>query len=127
MSAKIVNFIDKTITANTGRFDAEGRPVTQEINLFVQYAGFIIENVALKNETDTFLAHSIREKIDSVNGLCRVELEETEVTFLRKGIEKLQEQDRVTGTNWYYVVKALREAEDKKTFERKQKASEGKK
>lgn len=129
MATKVISFSDKTIDVPSvpARKDAEGRQSMDKKNLFLVYLTHIIEQTTHKNDTDAFLSHSLREKVDAVNGELTIELEEAEIEFVRNGLTKLQQTDRVAGSEWYHVIKPLREAEDKKTFERKQKKSEAKK
>lgn len=123
MATKVISFSDKTVEVPSvpARKDADGRQLMDKKNLFLVYLTHIIEQTTHKNDTDAFLSHSLREKVDAVNGELTIELEEAELEFVRAGLTKLQQSDRVAGSEWYHIVKPLREAEDKKVFERKQK------
>jgi hypothetical protein len=116
-STKVVKIPSKQINVT----DESGK-ITGSQSVFSHLMAHVIEQTQQKNDTDTFLAHSLREKLESINGDASIELEESEIHFLKQGVEQLR-QKGVSGSGWYYFVKPLQEAEDKKALIREEKAS----
>lgn len=119
----------KVIAVPTGTLevqDTEGRPLERR-NIFVHLMGVLVENTPQKSETDTYLAHSIREKLDALSRTLKdhseenghenqnimFALEEAEIQFLKQGLELLRRGERMTGSAWYYVLSPLSEAKVK--------------
>lgn len=131
MATKIIT-LPSHITEVT---DERGKVVRTE-NTFLRCLSIVVEKTKHKNDTDTFLAHAVREKIDAlnaqltleleeakidaINGQFILELEESEMIYINRGIDELR-TDGISGTAWYWFIRPLREAVDKKVYERKQK------
>jgi hypothetical protein len=95
----------------------------EQRNSFCHLMEVIVNSTPQRNDTETFLAHDLRKKIEELkkrlelfvieNGSSvRLTLEDAEVLFVRNGLEYLRRADRVQGELWYYVVKPLCEAKD---------------
>src|SRR3972149_2680809 len=128
MATKLIDVPLKTFDL----LSAEGRPTGEVRNTFAHLLGLLVETTPQKSDTDAFLAHSIRTKLDDltetlkptlqpVNGEQEpqeqsfepFELEESEIQFLRGGLDHLRKNERMTGTGWYWLISALNEAKMK--------------
>ena len=102
---KVVNIPDRTIELVNEKGD-----VVRTANTFKHLTGQLLESIPQKSDTETFLCHSLREKLDSCDGKT-IELEESEISFLKGGLDKLRGEGKLVGSAWYYVVSALNGAE----------------
>ncbi len=105
------------ITKNLIKIPEKGLDVIDEVgrnsgkkNVFLHYLGIVLESTPQKSDTETFLAHAIRERIDMLNGKMEIELEQSEISFIQGGIDELRKANRLVGSNWYYLIDALRSA-----------------
>lgn len=99
-------------------FRAEDRTLMKR-NAFLQLFGMVLEATPQHTDTETFLAHQIREKVDTLNGRMEIEMEESEISFMQGGIEAIRKQNAMTGSNWYYLIDPLRSAERVKKASKK--------
>src|SRR5260221_9011697 len=106
MSAKLISVPDKTIALT----DGQGKETGVMKNTLMQFMMIVVEGTPQANDTDAFLAHSIREKIDAYTGEPTLELDDTEIMFLQGGIQKLRDRSGISGSSWYYLISALRDA-----------------
>lgn len=104
--------MQKEVTLPNKQLKMLDSPTGETINVFIHMCGVVIENTPQKSDTEAYLAHEIREKIDIAKeaGKKSIVLESAEISFLESGLEKLRSQDRVNGSNWYYFVEAIRAA-----------------
>jgi hypothetical protein len=119
-----------------------GEPTGELGNTFAQLMGILLENSPQRTDTETFLAHSIREKLDDLklalepslkpiiagsNGetmpaMTQLELSEAEIEFLKSGMTEMRKRNAMTGSDWYWFVKPLGEAKAKAKDEEKETA-----
>lgn len=105
--------MDKLITLpqKTLKLFDEGRDTGKTVNTFIHFLGLVLESAPHKNETDTYLAHSIREKIDDLKPTAKtLKLEESEIVFIERGVDSLRGKGAVSGSGWYYLIDPLRSA-----------------
>lgn len=92
---------------------------TETRRAFIHLAGVVVENTAQKTDTETTLAHQIREKLDAVKDAdTTMLLDEAEIEFMQSGIKKLRETDKVVGSLWYYITSSLRDSLDEKQYKK---------
>lgn len=95
--------------------DTSGQPTGEKQNFFKSYLGVVLESTAQKTDTETFLAHAIREKLDALtDGKAEMEMEDSEIAFIQGGIDEIRKNGRMAGSGWYFLVDALRSAEIQK-------------
>ncbi len=106
--------MSKTITIPDHNLDTTNKEgnLTGKVNTFLQLIGIILEVTPQKSEPDTVLAHGIRLKIDAEkkNQAGSIRLDDAELSFIQNGIEKLRTADKMTGSAWFYLIDALRNA-----------------
>lgn len=89
------------------KFDTE----TKKVNTFIHLAGVVLEQAQQKTDTETYLAHKIREKLDALKPTdMSLDLDEAEIDFLQNSLKRLREKDQITGSAWYYLITGLRDA-----------------
>jgi len=92
-------------------------------NTFCHLLEVILNNAPQKSNTETFLAHAIKGKLDELKQSVRLAavsnggtipfaLEDSEYEFVKGGLAYLRGLDRIQGDMWYYIVKPLAEAKD---------------
>jgi len=105
---KIVALPQKTLDITDPQ---TGAPTGKTINAFIHFLGIVIETNPHKADTDAFLAHRIREKLDDLkNGSKLIILAGDDITFINRGIENLRAAGRMTGSGWYYLLSPLQDA-----------------
>jgi len=121
MSVKVIVLPKETIRVQMEPA-TENRPaIIEERNAFVQLASRIAELKKAKNNTDIVIAHAIDEKLKTVSPSAKtIEFEESELLFIKQGIEQLQSEGMMAGPVWYQLIGPLEGATDKKALERKQ-------
>jgi hypothetical protein len=92
----------------------DGEKTGEMVGVFHNLAGFIVENTPQKTDTEAYLSHSIREKLDARPEPESIDFEEAEIAFLKDGIDKLRSREAIVGSNWYFIIDALRSATDTK-------------
>lgn len=119
MSSKAVALPKHTTTVNTGAITPAGVPVTEEKNTVLFLINFINENTKHKNDTDDYLCHSIKEKLDAAPTNAKtIELDEAEIDFLVRGIAAQRQEGGLKSSSWYYITAALRDAQPVKRKEK---------
>ena len=89
--------------------DEHGDKTGQKRNILIHFLMTVIESVPQKSDTESFLAHAIREKCDKyVDG--EFTLEDAEIVFIEGGIKSLRDGGKIIGSGWYYLISGLREA-----------------
>lgn len=111
MATVVVSVPENTINVN------DGEKIVKK-NLLLTFMGQLIESYPQKNDTDAYLIHSIRERIDSHNGQDVIQMEESEIELLNQSIKNLRDRQALVGSGWYFVIKALGGAIPIKTYER---------
>jgi len=111
MSTKVIKIPEKSVPVT----DPDGKPTGEKRNLFKNFLAIVLESTPQNGDTETFLAHSIREKLDALtDGEAKMEMEAAEITFIEGGIAEIRKNGRMAGSGWYYLIDALRSAEAKK-------------
>lgn len=135
MATKIIAVPSRTVKM----VGPDGNFTGQVLYAFPQLLGLLLESTPQKSDAETFLAHSIREKLDSLRqrlgeppqadgedgqmpkiATPRLDLEDSEIQFLKAGIDNLRRSERMTGSNWYWLVSPLNEAKVKEKKEEKE-------
>lgn len=110
MTTKLVALPDKTMSVTT----EDGGKKTR--NILLQFAMIALEGAPHKTDTEAYIAHTIREKLDEAdeNPKTReIELELPEIKFLKEAIDRLRAKEQVGGSGWYYLIEGLQEAKEK--------------
>jgi len=106
--------MDKIVTFPTQTLDVVnevGKPTGKSVNTYLHFLGIVIETAPQKNDTDTFIAHGIRQKIDALKPNAKsMVLTDPEILFVQQGVESLRGQGRVAGSGWYYLIDPIRSA-----------------
>lgn len=124
MSVKVVVLPKETIPVVMEPATENRAALIAERNAFVQLVSRIAELKKAKNNTDVVIAHALDEKVKAASLSAKtIELEESELLFLKQGIEQLQAEGQMQGSIWYQLIGPLESAVDKKVFDRK--ASKG--
>lgn len=84
--------------------DGDGK----DINAFLVLCGIVIENTTQKSDAETYLVKSLRDKIDAAT--TELELTDGEIAELKKRFKELQDQNKVSGSIWYFFRKPLDDA-----------------
>lgn len=94
----------------------QGETGATQVSTFWHLLSIVIEAAPQKNDLEAYLAYALREKINkfSQSDVEEFEIEESELSFVRQGISKLREREGMTGSLWYFLIKPLQEACDKK-------------
>lgn len=115
---KVVEIPNETIKVRQENGENTNESVFKQLLLTVN------NNTPHKTETDAFLSKAIKERIEAHNGQSTIKFEESEITFLMNGIEKMRSQEKVVGPLWYHLIDPLRSAISEKEYERKHKKAE---
>jgi hypothetical protein len=62
----------------------DGEKTGEMVGVFHNLAGFIVENTPQKTDTEAYLSHSIREKLDARPEPESIDFEEAEIAFLNR-------------------------------------------
>jgi len=104
--------------------------VVDNRNALAHFMSIVLESTPQRTKTETFLAHSARTKLDDLaaatakvdakkNGeavnypAVNLELSDAELQFVKGGFEKMQQEGKIVGSGWYYLVDALENAKPK--------------
>jgi len=121
MASKVVIIPEHTIEVQIESPTVENpRGKMQTKNTFLHLLARVNELKKHKNDTDTILSHAIEEKLKALpDGAKTMDLEESEVDFISEGVKQLRSESGIAGPAWYYLVAPLRDAVDKKVYDRK--------
>jgi hypothetical protein len=104
-------------------------------NAFAHFMSIVLETTPQRTKVETFLAHSVRTRLDDLvaatpkvdakkNGEAvsyppvNFELPDAELQFVKTGFEKMQQEGKIIGSGWYYLVDALENAKAKAEAEK---------
>ena len=89
------------------------------MSLFVRLIELLLETVEQKSRTETYLVNGLSDKLEPYVGETpkvpkTLDLEESEVDFINKAIDKMMSQGGIKGKGWYYLISALEGAKEGK-------------